>query len=63
MNTWVLNADRVNCATVRQLQIESIPLPEGQTGYDRVIQRDFGWELVRCLVTPLILKRMENPRY
>jgi hypothetical protein len=54
---------RVNCATVKQFQIESTPLPEGKTAHDRVIQREFGWELVEDLVTPLILRRMQNDRY
>jgi hypothetical protein len=37
-------------------------LPEG-TPPPRIDHRSFGWELVRDLVTPLILERMKNDRY
>ena len=37
-------------------------LPEG-TPPPRIDHLSFGWELVRDLVTPLILQRMKNDRY
>jgi hypothetical protein len=45
---------------VRHLQDRRVPLPEEKTEYPRIDHLSFGWEMVRDLVTPLILQRSDR---
>lgn len=59
---YLLDTTRVNCATVRHLQNLDKELPERRDKHPPINQLEFGWELVRSLVTPLMESRRQNSR-